>query len=189
MFLPAAVWLWLCTVAAMRGISIPTWVMGTAWGAGVVFTGWTSGVLAGVISVVTSGFVFLVFALTGVVRRATTVSVIPMIAALPPGWGWVPFAVGLLLLGVVSLFLVWRSFGGFHVGAVTMGTFRALGVGSANPRLFGVGKPDLASLPFPEHDRSAAGGVGAGIPRVPVPLTLAAVTTAMCGWLLVFPLG
>lgn len=163
-YLPALAWLTASGVLTAMRWATPTWVMVAAWFAAPVWVGWSSGWQALIMSCFVSVAVFAFFVFTGVVKRSTTVAVVPAVAALPPA-GWLPLAVGLLLAGVFSLLLVRRAFGAEHVGGVAVGTMHAMGVGSSGPRLFGLGKPQLGSLPVSSRQQQ---------PRLPLALFFAA---------------
>lgn len=172
LYAPAAVWLLASGVASVRDARIPTWVMAMATAMGVAFTAIAYAPLWAIVSFTASIVVFVAFALSGFVKRSTTVTVVPVIAALPPG-GWWPLLAGAGALGVLSALMLLRSFGRDHVGGVAVGTLHALGVGGVGPRVFGLAKPQLDAFPVPPPTRHQ--------PRIPVGFVLAAPVMLFAG--------
>lgn len=135
-------WLAAVVLTGSLGHRMPTWAMVTGTLVGSAWNSFVAGWVTAVVSLAAAGGIFLLFALTGLVSRSTTVAVIPTLASLPV-FGWVALVPGLLCVAAVSAVRLRKVAGQGYLRMVAGETYAAMGQGTSHP--------DLSRLPLPRE--------------------------------------
>lgn len=139
-YLLPMVWLAYVTVTGMTGNRVPTAVTAVTCSVSVVVNVLFFGAAAAAIAFVVALAVFLTFALTAVVSRSTTVTVMPVLVALPVT-GWVALIPGAAISAVVSYVRLRKKVEDGYFTMLAHETMASLG-----NRGGAIGKPDLSRL-------------------------------------------
>lgn len=145
LYLPGILWLAVASTPLRRRNLLPWSVVPLLGGAALngVVVGWGWGVT----SLLAAVLLALMFALTGIFSRATTLAVAPSVAALPlPAWSCL--ILGVVLVGAIAALRLSRHGGRDYLRMMTLETMSSVGYDGTGT----VRKPSASRLPVLPED-------------------------------------